>query len=245
MAGRRSLRLAALVLALSSYVACRPPQPTRVTLRFHPFVGDEALALDQARYSNPGGRGRFEVRAFQFFVSNIRLKGDRVEFAEPESYHLARFDGDDRTFAVVIDKVPRDRYRRIELGLGVDAAANGSRTPMGELDPNGRMAWSWDVGYKFVLLEGALELGDGRVPLVYHIGFSENYQPLSFDLSSSLLDETDATLHFRVDLLKMFQGVQTIDMAALPTVKFDHADARMLAENYAGMVSICPSDCTH
>ncbi len=69
---------------------------------------------------------------------------------EPESYHLARFDSDDGTYVIVIENIPREDYRRIEFGIGVDPATNGTMASVGELDPNGRMAWSWDVGYKFV-----------------------------------------------------------------------------------------------
>ena len=248
MASRRFLGIGALLLAVgaasAAHLACRSAQPTRLTLRFHPFVGSEALVLNEARYANPGGKGLFKVRDFQFFLSNIRLLADGVEFTEPESYHLARFDGDDGTYVLVIENVPREHYRRIEFGIGVDPAANGSIAPVGDLDPNGRMAWSWDVGYKFVLFEGGLVLGDTQYPLVYHVGFNENYRPLSFGLDRSLFDHADATLDFRADLLQMFNGVHTIDMTALPNVKFDHGDARLLAENYAGMVSMCASDCT-
>jgi hypothetical protein len=37
-------------------------------------------------------------------------------------------------------------------------------------------SWTWEVGYKFVLFEGTLVRGNGSVPLVYHIGFEENYR---------------------------------------------------------------------
>jgi hypothetical protein len=47
-----------------------------------------------------------------------------------------------------------------------------------------------------------------------------------------------------MDLLRIVNGVHTLDMAALPNVKFDHGDARRLADNYAGMLSLCASDCT-
>ena len=249
MASRRYRTACALLLAVAAasaaYLACRSAQPTRLTLRFHPFVGKDALALNETRYANPGGKGLFKVRDFQFFISNIRLLADGVTFAEPESYHLARFDGEEGTYVLVIKNVPREDYRRIEFSIGVDPAANGSIAPVGDLDPNGRMAWSWDVGYKFVLFEGGLELGDTQVPLVYHVGFNENYRPLSFGLDRSLFDHADARLDFRTDLLQMFDGVHTIDMAALPNVKFDHGDARLLAENYAGMVTMCASDCAH
>lgn len=238
--------LAVTVLTGAVFVAassCRPERPGRLTLRFHPFVGEEALELDRVRYPNPGGEGTFKVRDFQFFVSNVRLVSDSAEFVEPESYHLVRFDGDDGTHLLVIENVPRADYRRIELGIGVDPATNGTMASVGDLDPNGRMAWSWEVGYKFVLLEGGLVVGDTQYPLVYHVGFDENYQQVSFDLPDPLFDGTEADVEFRVDLLQMFTAVETVDMAALPNVKFDHDDARLLADNYAGMLSICPSPC--
>jgi hypothetical protein len=236
-----ALMLAAVALAA---VACsRSEQPLRVTVRVHPFVGEEALQLDQVRYANPGGQGSFKVRDFQFFVSNIRLMADSEEFSEPESYHLARFDDEEGIYGIVIENVPRADYRRIEFGIGVDPAANASVAAVGDLDANGRMAWSWDVGYKFVLLEGGLVVGDTQYPLVYHVGFDENYKQVAIDLGESFSAGDSPTIDLRADLLQMFDGTRTVDMAAMPNVKFDRADATLLADNYARMVSLCGGDC--
>jgi hypothetical protein len=227
----------------AAWYSYRSVPPGRLALRFHPFVGEEALVLDQVRYANPGGEGTFKVRDFQFFVSNIRLVSNSAEFVEPESYHLARFDSDHGTHVIVIENVPREDYRRIEFGIGVDPAANGTIASVGELDPNGRMAWSWDVGYKFVLFEGALVVGDTQYPLVYHVGFDENYKQVSLELGEPLFDGPEAEVDFRTDLLQMFSGAKTVDMAGMSNVKFDRTDAKLLADNYARMVSICSSDC--
>jgi hypothetical protein len=213
----------------------RAAQPVQLALRFHPVVGAEPLVLGEARYANPGGEGRFEVRDFRLFISNIRLLGVEGEYAEPDSYHLLRFDGTEPGFEIVLRNVPRADYTRIEFGIGVDPAANGSITMRGDLDPNGRMAWSWDVGYKFVLFEGTLLRGDTRQPLVYHVGFDENYRVVSRALDAQRLE--GGRLDFRVDVLAMFGGEPPLDMAALSTVKFDRADAARLAQGFAGMVS--------
>ncbi len=215
----------------------RATQPIELALYFHPFVGSERLTLNEARYPNPGGEGRFKVRDFQLFLSNIRLAGESGEFIEPDSYHLVRFDGAEPAFAIVLHGVPRRDYQRIEFGIGVDPAANTSLTQRGDLDPNGRMAWTWEVGYKFVLLEGTLERGDTSVPLVYHVGFDENYKPVTMALQDGLLKSRSTRLDFRVDLSRLFQGSSTVDMAALPSVKFDRTDARLLARNFAGMIT--------
>jgi len=107
--------------------------------------------LNELRYPNPGGEGRFKVRDFQFFLSNIRLTGGTGVYTEPDSYHLVRFDGAEPAFGIVLHDVPRRNYQRIEFGIGVDAAANKSLAQRGDLNPNGRMAWNWEVGYKIVI----------------------------------------------------------------------------------------------
>ena len=238
---RMTLGLAVLAAAAVLYAAARfldhSAQPAEITLQFHPFVGAEPLVPNEMRYANPGGEGSFEVRDFQLFLSNIRLAGDTGAYAEPDSYHLVRFDGPQATYLVTLHDVPRRDYKRIEFGIGVDPAANRSIQSRGDLDPNGRMAWTWDVGYKFVLLEGAFVRGGVRKPLVYHVGFDENYKRISTPFDAELLGTRDANLSFRVDLLKMFTGYATVDMAALSNVKFDRNDAALLARNYAEMIS--------
>jgi hypothetical protein len=212
-------------------------QPMEVALHFHPFVGGEPLIFNEVRYANPGGGGRFKVRDFQFFLSNIRLVGADGAYIEPDSYHLVRFDGEGPDFVIVLRGVPRRNYERVEFGIGVDAAANGSLASRGDLDPNSRMAWSWEVGYKFVLFEGALMRGDASTPLVYHVGFAENYRPVTMVLRGQPLEGRSARLDFRVDLLRLFQGSTNINMAALPSVKFDRSDAALLARNFGALIA--------
>ncbi len=169
----------AAALGVAGWRLYRAAQPVELALYFHPFVGPEPLVLNKSSYPNPGGEGRFKVRDFQFFLSNIRLVSASEAYVEPDSYHLARFDDEEPAFVIVLHGVPRRNYSRIEFGIGVDAAANRSLKQRGDLDPNGRMAWNWEVGYKFVLFEGALLRGNTSDALVYHVGFEENYRPIS------------------------------------------------------------------
>jgi hypothetical protein len=212
-------------------------QPVELALYFHPFVGSQPLVLNESRYPNPGGEGWFEVRDFQFFLSNIRLVSATGTYIESDSYHLVRFDGEDPAFVITLRDVPRRQYERIEFGIGVDAAANRSLASRGDLDPNGRMAWTWEVGYKFVLFEGTLVRGDTSEPLVYHVGFNENYRCASAQLDRAPMERRSARLDFRVDILRLFQGCTNVDMAALPSVRFDRADAALLGRNFAALVT--------
>ena len=156
-----SALLTAALIATATFYLYRAAQPVTFLLRLHAAVGDEALVLYEVRYVNPGGPGSFKIRDFQFFLSNIALVAKSTQYLEPDSYHLARFDDGDGVYELVLPDVPREDYVRLEFGIGVDAAANGSIESVGDLDPNGRMAWSWDVGYKFVLVEGGLVIVQG------------------------------------------------------------------------------------
>ena len=137
----------------------------------------------------------------------------------------------------MLNNVPARDYHQVEFALGVDAEANGSIRSVGDLDPNGRMAWSWDVGYKFILFEGALQLNERVIPLVYHVGFDENYTPLSFSRDASVEPLSTSVIDFSVDVLQMFKGHETIDMATLSSVKFDRNDARLIAGNLTRMIT--------
>ena len=228
----------AVALCVTGWCLYRARQPMELALYFHPFVGPEPLVLNEPRYANPGGEGRFKVRDFQFFLSNIRLVSATGVYVESDSYHLVRFDGEEPAFVIMLRGVPRRNYGRIEFGIGVDAAANRSLKQHGDLDPNGRMAWNWEVGYKFVLFEGALLHGNTSDPLVYHVGFGENYRLIATELPREPLARRPARLDFRVDIMRLFQGSTNVDMAALPSVKFDRADAALLARNFAAMVTL-------
>lgn len=211
-------------------------QPSAVHLVLVPYVGDQPLALNSGRYPNPAGDGKFSVRDFQFFLSNILLEGDARQVPEHNSYHLVRFD--DGPWQLTLDNLPRQRYHTLSLGIGVDETANHSLQSIGDLDPNGRMAWSWEVGYKFVLLEGSIYQGDRRIPMVYHVGFSENYRRVALPLQRPWYQLGNPTYTVKIDLAKLFNGQQPVDMQQTPSIKFDRQDARRLAANFSTFLSI-------
>jgi len=216
-------------------------QPGTLKMRFDAVVGDQPLVFNDARYSNPGGAGMFRIRDFQFFISNIDLHGEKGVYRVPDSYYLARFDNSSTSYRIDLANVPRDGYSAVTFSIGVDEVANGSIMSVGDLDPNSRMAWNWEVGYKFLLFEGALIDGDTIRPLVYHVGFNENRKTLRFDLPEEVAPDSSDALLFTVDVLALFTGKNTVDMVALPNVKFDRDDARLLAGNYGTMISLTPT----
>ena len=234
------LILVAVCTMLTMVFACELTEnkTKSISLRFSAVVGQAPLAFNQIQYANPGGEGSFKVRDFLFFISNVKLVSESATYLEPGSHHLVRFDNNDRTYTIILDDVPNGDYQTIEFSIGVDKSANRSLIAAGDLDPNSRMAWSWDVGYKFILFEGGLALDDVLYPLVYYVGFDENYTSMVFDLQSSEYQDV-RMLDFQVDIMKLFNGTHLIDMTTLPSVKFDRHDAKLIATNYQSMVTLC------
>ncbi len=229
--------LVTLTLAGAAGWWYRSHQPGTLVLRLHATADHEPLVYNRFDYDNPGGDGQFRVRDFQFFVSNIRLVSKDGVYEPVETYYLARFDNPAVSYEIVLNNVPARDYNQVEFALGVDAEANGSLRSVGDLDPNGRMAWSWEVGYKFILFEGALQLNEHVIPLVYHVGFDENYTPLSFSMGAPVEPLSTSVIEFSVDVLQMFKSHQTVDMATLSSVKFDKDDARLIAGNLTQIIT--------
>ncbi len=229
-----------LMLMLAANCVHQIAEPGTITLRFEAVMGDLPLVFDEAIYPNPGGPGRFRLRDFQFYLSNVVLHGEKDNYRVPDSYHLARFDNPSTSYQINLVDVPPDSYSAVTFSIGVDDVANGSIMWAGDLDPNSRMAWNWELGYKFVLFEGALLDGETLRPLVYHVGFNENRKTLRFDLAETVAPGSSDPLLFTVNVMAVFTGINTIDMAALPNVKFDRDDARLIAGNYGQMISLEP-----
>ena len=241
MTRRNTLLIVASAILLAgfgwSFYATRTAVAEPLTLRFHAFVGDQPLVLNEMRYNNPGGEGRYKIRDFQLFISNIQLSGPSKSHTAKDSYHLLRFDGESAYAEITLPALDIDDFDEIHWGIGIDPKANGSLVIAGDLDPNNRMAWNWKVGYKFILLEGRLDTGQNLVPLVYHVGFDENYTPQSLPIVNSKAGQQGTVLNYKIDINALFAGPPPLDMAAVPTVKFDPDDTQLIAQGFKGLIT--------
>ncbi|TKB43335.1 MbnP family protein [Thalassotalea mangrovi] len=226
-----------LLAAVVAGITWQLQSPKSLTLRFYPYMGEQVLVFNDLRYQNPGGPGKFLIRDLQLFISNIHLIGKKQTYRQPDSYHLLRFDNDKGYFDIVLKDVALNEYDRIELGIGVDPDANGSIVFSGDLDPNGRMAWNWQVGYKFLLLEGRLTSNEKSIPLVYHIGFDESYTRVTVPLAndSGFFDQITT---LKVDFSKLFMQETPVNMEQVSTVKFDPDNVRLIAQAFPDLLSI-------
>lgn len=233
------------MLALGSGCGVDDADGPSVTLRFEAQVDGQPLRLGAQRYASPTGSGEFTVEDFKMYISNVVLRNSENGdvHVEKDSYHLVRFGSETDTFDFVLEGVDASKYDSIDFAIGVDPVRNLSIESLRDLNPNNQMAWNWDVGYKFVLLEGTFYPQNGvtPIPLVYHVGFSENYKELSFDLNEgerSSSAETNTTLTFEIEVMEMFRNPEDIDFNVLPSIKFDKSESKMFADNYADMIRL-------
>lgn len=219
--------------------ACNPPDDTKhVSITFEALVNGLPLIIGTERYQNPNGEGEFSVENFKFFLSNLKLLDDsnNVLYSEPESYHLLRFNDKEIVLQLDIHNSARN-FNKIQFSIGIDSIANKNITQVGDLNPNGSMAWNWTTGYKFLVMEGNYYQKDqDTVPLVYHIGFSENLHTFVFDLTP--IDTEINSMAFKVELSNLFKGEHIVNFESMPSITFNKANAQYISKNLGNLILV-------
>ena len=215
-------------------------QGATLTLDLSHLVNGEQLLFNTQTYTNASGES-FLVQDFKYYLSNIKLRNTATGafYLKPESYHLVR-PQEGEAFQIQIDDITVGDYNEVEFAIGVDNAANTSTDKVGALDPSNEMAWDWNTGYKFLLMEGQFGESEDNMnnAFVYHIGGDPNYRLLRFNLSqlslSTLSLENNGTqsLAVEVDVAAIFAEPTAVSFAEHPVVMHDPF-SQNVAENYA------------
>jgi hypothetical protein len=234
------LTIKSILIAVLIQSCTASPKYRTVVLSFRANVDGKPLVLGSGRYQNPNGTGEFTVENFKLYVSNIVLVNSQTEktHREEDSYHLLRFDSHEGVYNVSIDSVALIDIDSLYFSIGVDSAKNTSIDNIGDLDPNSQMAWNWNVGYKFVVMEGNYyKQGDGKpTPLVFHIGFPENYKRLSFKIDP--FRPSNEQINFDVNISAMFGMPNQINFDTLSSVTFNRSKAQFVAGNFTNMLHL-------
>lgn len=216
------------MITLSLFAGCASNKD--VTITFEAFIGGEPLEYGK-NHPSPNGDGTYAINDFKLYISNIKLisdNGDADNYTETDSYHLLKFQGTN-DFSFTLNNIPAVSYNSIRLSIGIDEAANLSIDNPGDLDPTNQMAWNWTAGYKFLLLEGMYtpETTANPVPLIFHIGFSENTKELQFELSGA------NNIRFAIEINELFKNPNPVDFHEYSTILFNKTHASMISLNYA------------
>ncbi|MFT4062659.1 MAG: hypothetical protein QM642_09920 [Edaphocola sp.] len=217
-----------------------------VNVSFENCAGDSTLQLSSSTtdflYANAAGQA-FNVSTYKYYISNIKLlKGDEVVYAEPESYHL--IDQSDKTsWQFTLGSVPAGEYDKINLLIGVDSTRNTSGAQTGALDVLYGMFWDWNSGYIMAKLEGSTSAVTSKRISFHTGGYSGEYsvlQDVTLTLPSNLTigDSTTSSLAIKSDVLKWFEGTNTIDFTEMSQVTAGGLKAFIISQNYASMLSV-------
>lgn len=232
------MRKTIFALLSAIFFGCNAPEPTtngKITLNLAIRYEGQPLVLADRQYRNVNG-DVFTVEKFQFYLSNVKFRNTvtRDSFAVPNSYHLVVRKENTHLFELPYE-VPAGKYDLLEFAVGVDPKRNLSTDQVGDLDPSNNMAWDWNTGYKFVLLEGRLFPPSGNVRgLVFHIGGNENYRVIRLPLNTAIDTRNSAKSNIDIDVevSAMFNAPNVINLNRNSTVMTGPVAAQV-ADNYA------------
>lgn len=207
-----------------------------ITLNFKAEVNNQPIAFSTGRYTTEAGN-EISIDRMKMYISSVKLvnSGEQSSFEEPDSYHLVSLNADSQTYSFEITDIPGDfAFNKIEFAIGVDTEENFSLDNTGDLDPANDMAWNWDTGYKFFLLEGNFypkDESDTR-GLIVHIGHDKNYRKFTIDLDGVSSIDGAANVNFTLNALAALNGPNAIDLTDNSTFK-GQAASDVIADNYS------------
>jgi len=213
-----------------------------VTLEFKAVVNGQPLAFNTENYTTASGNV-ISIDRMKFYLSNLQLINSETgeAFVEQDGYHLVSLNDQEEIYSFTIENLRSDfKFDKIKFSIGVDADKNASIDNVGDLDPTNDMAWNWNTGYKFFLMEGLFYPGidQENQGLVLHIGLDRNFKTLEF-LTDNFIDIAGSnTLHFTLDGLAPFNSPNEIDLTSKSAFMVDE-ESDKIAENYAsGLVKL-------
>lgn len=200
---------------------------------------------------------KFSISRLQYFISNIKVAtADGKTYAVPQEKSYFLINGADKNTRFAKVEVPVADYIKVSFTLGVDSLRStmdlSKRT--GVLDPaaggghdGGGMYWGWNSGYIFFKYEGTSNAisddvnGDptGKKQFKYHIGgfggYSaptiNNIKTITVDLTTAgtakVRKDRQSNVHLFVDVMKVFNGKNTVSLAANPNVMFSEYSTKV------------------
>jgi len=219
------------------------PLTTSVQFHLQAKVGAEDFAYDQ-EYADAGGR-KYKFSRAQFYLSMIRfLNNDGLVNA---SNNVLLVDPTVEMYD--LGAVTPGQYTNINMRVGVegdlnhtDPATYPSTSPLSPQNPS--MHWSWNSGYKFIVLEGMADTtlnANGAVdaPFVFHVGLDEMLKALVLPADIDAQVDGSATINIQVDYGKFFEGIDLrTENSSHTGGDAEKAISRKLSDNSATLFTV-------
>ncbi|MEO6404216.1 MAG: MbnP family protein [Ferruginibacter sp.] len=234
-----------LILLLSGLSFAKHPVPKKaaITIIFIHTANGKAIVLNDSSYHNVYGES-YTIKKMKYYISNVKLNGKKIKFAEKESYHLINVAG---TTSFTFDIDPGE-YDKLQFMIGVDSSRNFSGAQTGSLDPLNDMFWTWNNGYVTFKLEGTSPQSPADLNRIeHHIGgYRSPYQTASgirFSLKLiNIKSNSTHTITIKCNLDEYWKAVNENKIANMPVNTVPGAAARKAAENISQMFSLMSID---
>ena len=244
-----------ILLATTVLTSCRykdkniilPVTPTsdsaNVKIEVFNMVGTSSLNMGNQWYRNEHNDS-FQVTTFNYYISNVKLNSASATYAEDYSYHLVQ-QSLSSSHIFDLANVPYGTYNSITFTIGVDSAHNVTGAQSGALDPINGMFWSWTTGYVMLKFEGiSPKSPQANNAIAMHAGGFSGVNnvlktvTLSFPTPITVGSGAENHVHLSANVLALFKSPNIIDFSTLNTIHMPGPDAKLFADNYAGMFSI-------
>lgn len=212
-----------------------------LVIQFQHFVKDQELILDSVTYQNSLNQP-FQITAFKYYVSNIRLvKADGMTVSIPGYFLVNEEEAESQNLH--LPNLPEGPYSAIEFLVGVDSARNCSGIQKDALDPAKGMFWAWNTGYIFLKLDGISP--QSTAPghkLEYHMGgFKQpNNHLRTIRLETpgmQIQSKKTTTFEIKTDAAALLSSTHKINFTTVPMV-VDADKAADLADNVLHLFSV-------
>ncbi|MDY0780520.1 MbnP family protein [Tenacibaculum sp. IB213877] len=219
------------------------------------FNGDDLIL--GSTYVN-GNEETLKISAFDYIVSNFVLvteTGEEYVYPKEKSYFIISEGGQTiaganktKNVKVMLENVPAGNYTKIKFGIGVDqeryTQGQAAQEDFWTKAENYALTWSWQAGYKFVVLEGDFtsETQVDELPFKLHIASRgtavDLYKEVELGMNVALVSSNKSPqIHIVVDANKMLDGAQKINLSEEESI-MGGDKAAIIADNNIDMFTV-------
>lgn len=209
-----------------------------VLLRLTHKVNELPLEFNQKKFTNSFGQ-TYSISKLNYIISNVKLRNKATGdfYFETNSYHLVKAQQNPANSEIILLNVPKKKFSQLEFSVGVDNGKNHSDDPVGDLNSANGMAWGWEIGYKFLEIEGDYTSAANSGSYVFHIGQDPTYKTYTFDFKNVTGGVFDIVkpgqILLDVNLSSVFGNPNPVDFTVMTDVQSIAAGADKIADNYA------------
>lgn len=218
----KKLVLLILLSVFLVYSSCKKEEEkgeSTLHMNFDFQFENEAFVINQV-YEYPLGYN-FKIEKLLVYISDVKLVDDEGNSHDIGKIIFVDSDSDENGITLTI---PEGNYKSITYSIGVPQSMNGTENPDFDAalyDPNhplslsNNMYWTWNTGYRFVLLDGRintnpLENTDFETLLSIHTGKDYSFRSRTHSLNYTAVKDNAGSILMKFNVEGFLAGENDI-----------------------------------